>query len=352
MDPIDIELLDRYFAGACTPDEVATVEAWVARHPDNARLLGALRAQFGLSAEVLPKSDANAVWNRIAERMAATPADSSSRTAIPLTLVRRSDKGARVWKQPAYGAWAVAAALIVAVGLGAWWKLAPKHRMVVQAPQEREYRTARGQRAMVRLSDGSEVHLNAESRLVIPAAFGSASREVNLEGEAFFNVVHDSTRAFIVRTPQGLARDVGTKFNVRAYPNDRVKQLQVVVAEGVVAIGDTARRDSVVLRAAEAGRVSESGELRVEHGVDVRARIGWMEGRLEFKNARLGEVLPALSRWYDAEVRVADGDPELEEFAITVSLTGDRFDDAIDVVARTVGARVVKRDSVFVLVKK
>jgi transmembrane sensor len=135
-------------------------------------------------------------------------------------------------------------------------------------------------------------------------------RDVYLDGEAFFDVVHDEARPFAGYAGGGVARDVGTKFNVRAYPEThgvevvvmqgsvslhRVPQAGIVPVTGVEAttVSDV---DSVLLAAADFGRVSVTGRVTTRHGVDVAARLAWLDGRLVFKDTPLRDALADLSR--------------------------------------------------------
>lgn len=337
-EPIDLRLLARYFDGTAIAEEKAQVVAWIGDDPHRRAAIAELNAAWASDARRLEaRYDPDAAWTKVSSQLGiARPA--------------RISRPTRVWHAPVVGAWA--AALIVAAVLGGWWLIASRHAQpTTQVAAARVYQTARAQRAVVRLSDGSEVTLNADSRLRVPGDFAPGKkRELYLEGEGYFNVVHDSAAPFTVRTSRGVARDLGTKFSVRAYADDATKQLEVVVAEGAVSIAAAAQNDSLVLRASEAGSVTETGELRAEHNVDVRARLGWTEGRLEFKNIALREVIPVLARWYDVEILI--GDSLLADYPVTATLTGERFGDAIEAIARVVDARVVRRGSSTILVRK
>src|SRR5213080_3916464 len=98
----------------------------------------------------------------------------------------------------------------------AWW-LGRDARSVAQAPAMREYATPRGRRAVLRLLDGTEITLNADSKLRAPVTFAARQRDVYLEGEAYFSVVHNAARPFVVHTGSGAIRDIGTRFGVHAY---------------------------------------------------------------------------------------------------------------------------------------
>src|SRR5206468_9531820 len=95
-----------------------------------------------------------------------------------------------------------------------------------------------------------------------PAQFGQV-RDVYLDGEAFFEVAHDARRPFAVHTARAVARDLGTRFNVRAYRD--AADVVVAVAEGAVALKSSQRlaADSVVLRQADVGRARPDGRLSV-----------------------------------------------------------------------------------------
>src|SRR5207302_6325296 len=97
---------------------------------------------------------------------------------------------------------------------GAAWWLGRDARSVAQAPAMREYATPRGRRAVLRLLDGTEITLNADSKLRAPVTFAARQRDVYLEGVAYFSVVHDAARLFIVHIAVGVVRVNGTSFGV------------------------------------------------------------------------------------------------------------------------------------------
>ncbi len=91
-----------------------------------------------------------------------------------------------------------------------------------------------GSRAVVQLSDGSEVHLNFGSKLKYPQFFAGETREVILEGEGFFNVAHNPEKPFIVKTKQINIKALGTAFNVMAYRND--DEIETTLVNGKVVL--------------------------------------------------------------------------------------------------------------------
>ncbi|MGH7717880.1 MAG: FecR family protein, partial [Gemmatimonadaceae bacterium] len=212
-----------------------------------------------------------------------------------------------------------------------------------------EYRTLRGQRLALRLTDGTQVTLAPGSVLRRSSDYGERERRLELEGEAYFVVTHDSARPFTVHTRRLVARDLGTRFNVRAYPDEGATD--VVVAEGKVAVegprgarrSDTTQagpasaelpgRRIAMLTAGQLGRMDASGEITLRSGVDLERRLAWTEGRLVFNDTPLGEVERQLERWYDIEVRLAT--TNLRPLRVTGAFDDEPLTQVLEAVARS-----------------
>jgi transmembrane sensor len=220
----------------------------------------------------------------------------------------------------------------------------------------REYVTPRGQRATFQLSDGTRLVLAAESRLRVPADYGRQIREVHLEGEALFDVVHDTGRPFRVRARDAVAEDIGTRFDMRAYPEDR--RVAVAVAEGAVALGraDTSGPDTpstggppqgVILRRGEVGTLDSDGRVTTDTGAVVATYLAWVEGRLQFVETPLPEVVQTVGRWYDLDVRIEGR--ALAARTLTAEFGAQPADELLGALGLAVGARVVRSGRVATL---
>lgn len=149
------------------------------------------------------------------------------------------------------------------------------------------------------LSDGSRVHLNAMSSLRFPVRFMRERREVELTGEAYFEVEKDN-RLFVVTTGETSTEVLGTKFNVSAYPED--EEVKTTLIRGSVRFTAKVRGKSFLLKPSEQVSFNKlSGEAKVEE-VDVADFIAWKEGLFRFKDWRLEEIMEQLARWYDMKV--------------------------------------------------
>ena len=206
----------------------------------------------------------------------------------------------------------------------------------------REYATARGQRAEVSLRDGSRVLLSVDTRLRVARDYGVRDRVVDLEGEAYFVVRHDARRPLIVRTPHGIAEDLGTEFGVRAYR--REGDLQVIVRAGSVAMrrSDDSGPALMTLGPGDRGVVDARGRVTLTSEVPLDSYLSWTSGRLVFDDVPLGTVIPQLERWYDLDIQLSDS--SLGNERITIVLTTESPDEALSAVARVLNLRVVRAE--------
>lgn len=162
----------------------------------------------------------------------------------------------------------------------------------------------RGGEFSLTLSDGTEVYMNADSKLRFPTKFGRNERVVELEGEAYFQVARNEKSPFIVKVASMAIEVLGTEFNVSAYPEDPV--IQTTLVRGSVEVSSEKSGECVILHPGEQLVLNrENSSLNVST-VDVSYVMAWKEGRLRFKEKPLSEVMKIISRWYDVEVVYED----------------------------------------------
>lgn len=171
-------------------------------------------------------------------------------------------------------------------------------------PQE-EYnilRTERGGEWNVVLSDGTRVYLNASSMLKYPVSFTGDSREVILEGEAYFEVTPHPEKPFIVRTSEMDIRVRGTSFNVNAYSAQKTARTTLVDGKIEVECHGSAH---IVLPGQQIVFEKETKSVTVAD-VDTELYTSWKNGFYKFNDTRLEDILTMLSLRYDVEVIYAD----------------------------------------------
>jgi ferric-dicitrate binding protein FerR (iron transport regulator) len=204
-----------------------------------------------------------------------------------------------------------------------------------------EMRTGVGEQRTIDLADGSQVVLGAASTLRLAEGFGASTREVYLEGQAFLRVRHDSARPFVVNAGGTRAIDLGTAFEVRAYPNEGVR---VAVTEGVVEVRrDAGVQDSAVLQPGDIAELPPTGATVVKRQQNVERLLGWTRGELVFDDTPLSDVARELERWFDVQVRIDD--PTLRTVPWSVSLPiSESLDTILQLVETTLQSRGVRAE--------
>lgn len=159
-----------------------------------------------------------------------------------------------------------------------------------------------GKTFKVQLSDGSLVHLNAGSQLKYPEHFTESERKVYLQGEAYFEVTSNKEKPFIVQTSDTDIQVLGTKFNVSAYPDEKL--VATVLVEGSVKVSEkeTNRSTNVILTPGQLALWNKSAKKMNVTNVDVEDFTSWIEGKLVFESKTFEEMLRVLQRKYNVTI--------------------------------------------------
>lgn len=216
--------------------------------------------------------------------------------------------------------------ILVAAGLGLY--------LSRFSPVEIKYTTtttARGEQKTVSLPDGSVVRLNAESSITFPEQFTSSdARNIQLNGEAFFEVAREEEKPFVIRSGDLVTTVLGTSFNIRAYPGDEM--IAVTVATGKVRIeaADDERQEkrSQLLVPGEQGLYDKlSANLGKSH-VKLEKYLAWKDGTILLEGASLEEATDILGRWYDAEFVFKN--PGLKTCTIDGKFRNDQLENILE----------------------
>lgn len=157
------------------------------------------------------------------------------------------------------------------------------------------FETPRGEKSIVKLPDGTEVWLNANSRLVYNS-FSSTYRQVELEGEAFFKVVHNENAPFVVRTNECDIKVLGTTFNVMAY--DEFGRKEITLLDGRVNV--LIDGDVQILNPGQA-LILKNNQTQISE-VNASQSSAWVDNKFNFKDIPLSELMKRLENWYDVDI--------------------------------------------------
>lgn len=343
-DDLDFTLLDRFLAGECSPAEADLVRQQLrGTMPDSHYLLALRNAIQVPTALAAPRDDADALWARLA-RDTVDVERNTERVAPPVRLESMlpvEPSRLRLFR----ASWLRAAAVLALVVGGTVFALKEKeaapavHHAAIPNGAAREYVAARGERIEFRLPDGTRVLLAPESKLEVPADFSATDRLVALVGQAYFDVKHDDAKPFRVRAGHAVAHDLGTRFDVRAYPGDSA--VRVIVTEGQVSLAANAPGAvGPVLGRGEMGQIDAGGTITTRR-IDPADAIAWTRGELVFDDVSLHEAVQDLARWYRLDIQVVG--MALREKRLTLALRAESASEAIAAVALLVGARYERR---------
>jgi ferric-dicitrate binding protein FerR (iron transport regulator) len=164
-----------------------------------------------------------------------------------------------------------------------------------------ELTTPAGQRVMVKLHDGSTVWLNARSTLRYPTFFAGGERKVELDGEAFFEVAHNTEQPFVVSTEKLNIKALGTQFNVSAYKEQN--EFNTSLMEGSVKIYNKENESNALfLNPNEYAKLE--GNRLIKRTFDNLNFLLWKDGIYAFDNVEFTDIMHKMEWFYDVKVNV------------------------------------------------
>lgn len=180
-------------------------------------------------------------------------------------------------------------------------------------PQWYTLSTGAGMRSQFELPDGTHVYLNSNTTLRFPIAFSENRRDVELNGEAYFDVAENKEKPFLVNTGKIMIEVTGTEFKASNYAEEKLTE--IVLVEGSVNLCQcNAEGERSVIQALKPGEMATLAEadnkLFVEE-VDVEKYIAWKDGILMLEDDSMEEVVRRLSRWFNVDIKLTG--KELDE---------------------------------------
>lgn len=318
-------LAEKYFAGDITEAEISELAGWIR---NNAQLAGWWKKEFEKSAADITPALRDKMFARI-------------KTEVLKETVKRTPGKALV---PAWTRWAAMICIPICIAFFTYNILSISNADKARSPFI--VKADKGDKATVVLPDGTDVILNSASQLSYLSDFGTNERRVQLEGEGYFKVTHDTRRTFIVQVGELEVKVMGTVFNVCAYSNDQ--NVAVVLLEGKVGIHTPST--STTLSPGEKINYNKSTRKLSTEKVYPDDYVSWTKGNLYFQNESLENIMKALSRVYDVTIRIDS--PRIAEERFTGTIPGGGIQNALDIIMLTSPFRYEVEDSVIILKEK
>jgi transmembrane sensor len=320
------KIVEKFFTNQATPGETRKVLEWFETPEGQQYLRERLDVDEDLMTrtelrELVPDLDSEQVYSSIRQRI---------RISERATFKKRVD-----WLGPLVK---VAAAILVVLSASLFYMLHQPGQEEAALQEPIHFQTEEKQHREVALGDGTIVRLNSNSEMTISSDFMKGAREITLSGEAYFDVVHDPERPFIIHANQSSIEVLGTVFNVRSIKG--MDNVQVAVVDGKVAFKSTngsseAEQLSVILSKGQYGYMDVTERTVQVDDLAVENYLAWKNGRFIFDGLTLSQVCMQLNRIYNSECSF-DSD-EIRNLQITSNFTDDSLDKALEVIALSLG---------------
>ncbi len=263
---MDKELLKRFFEGQATTDEEMRVREWMDASEENRRAYFRERKMYDMTLLLTDEAEI---------KSAPKPAKKNVRFFIKFIEI--------------------AAVAVVTLVITLFYKNREEQNYWLTA---QKISAPAGQRVQLELSDGTQVWLNARTKIEYPAAFVGKDRRVKLDGEAYFQVAKNASKPFIVQTSKGDVEVLGTKFNVESYSDDNT--FTTALMEGAVKV--TAGGYQCNLKPNQMAYLKD-GKIRVAPIEDYNP-YRWREGIISFKNETFPDIIHEFEKYYGVEFRI------------------------------------------------
>jgi transmembrane sensor len=241
----------------------------------------------------------------------------------------------------------IAAILIIPLAIGSilMLYLSQQRRLTTSEVIYNEVHAAFGTRSAIILADSSLVWLNAGSSLKYPDRFNTETRQVFLEGEAYFEVRSDPSHPFIVNTPEIKVTATGTKFNIFDYDSESLAEVTLVT--GKVNVKGNEISDSQLNLDLKHGQHFEYNRQTGEKNIieeDTYKYIAWKDGKLIFRNDPLGEVLDKISLLFNVDIELQG--ESLKTFSYRATFEEETLDEILKLLklSSPIDYRELKRD--------
>lgn len=244
----------------------------------------------------------------------------------------------------------IAAAILIVAGISFFYKnMNPKETILLDKEFVSHFNAKDGERKKITLPDGSVVLLNSRSTLILHEDFNQQNREVELVGEAFFDVTNNKEKPFVVHTSDFDINVLGTSFNVKAYPEDATSE--AVLIKGLIVMETKANEGSsitmkpsqkITLYKAKAF-VHVSGQKVIKNTPQIQeiainqytqnednsiVEMAWTQNRLEMADQSFGELKNVLERWYNVQIQL--NDKEVEDYRFTATFGNESIKEVLN----------------------
>lgn len=287
-DATYIDLIAKYLSGNLEPVEKQELMAWVEASEANRAYFDEMIQLWGISEQYEEEpfeADLSSAWQSLNQKLPKEEA-----------VIEKTGKviALKVWLR-------VAAAIVLLLSVGYWWYGFGDQENVGQLVL---VQTLEGENKQINLPDGSQIWLNENTTLSYQDKF--ETREVKLDGEAFFQVDRQEENPFTILSGEATTTVLGTSFNVRAYSNEEVVEVTVETGKVELKKNNTKADEAIYLEKGNSGVYDKASQKVKPVAEEIVNADAWKTKTLEFPNQDLNQVITTLERYYDLDINVND----------------------------------------------
>ena len=316
------DLLGKYLAGEASREEQQEVMKWINTNEANRRYFDQMYMIFerARTVKAMHDFDADAAWVKMKNNLKKSPAKTV------------------VFPAPNKSLWYLKVAASVAVVLMTGYAIL----RWAESPHESVALKSGSKVLQDTLPDGSVAFLNKKS--TVNYSYSKGKRRVEVSGEVYFDVRHEEQKPFIIHTGNVIIEDIGTTFNVQAYPDSTT--VEVFVESGEVAFY-TEENAGLHLTKGERGIYDKRSQSFVKRVASDTNILAYKTRIFNFYNADLGTIVADLNAVYETKIRLAH--PELESCRLNVSFKGEPIEVIADIISETLSLEVTKTEREIIL---
>lgn len=318
------------FSGEATQDELKELEKLLIENPELANKISQVELLWLSQKESsIPAIDES--FNRHLQRLSnhfAMPAmqyDSNEESERVVVPVKKSFKKIALWTVSIAASIAGIIFLVRNINVNADKDQTLTANSITTKP---------GSKSKINLPDGTVVWLNADSKITYDENYGLSLREVQLTGEAYFEVVKDKHRPFIIHAKSMNIKVLGTIFNVRAYPDEKTSETSLI--QGSVEVTLNGNPDKkIILKPSEKLVIKDTYAKLPERQKDIvidetplltltqmhtikgdsnAIETAWIKNKLAFEGETLEDIVKIIQRWYDVKINITDDRLKAEKY--------------------------------------
>ena len=318
-------LISLKLSGEALAEDLAELEAYLQDHPEKRMQAEKIEAIWLISSKTSPSRKEisfNKHMQRLSNHLSEPVLQYESTDANDLDTDEKK-RTPSIYKKLGWIT-GIAASLLIACFV----VYSPGNMKAGDSKAQNTISTKRGSKSKIQLPDGTEVWLNADSKITYNENFQGDIREVQLAGEAFFDVVKDENRPFIIHTEVIDIKVLGTAFNVRSYANEKNTETSLIRGSVEISLRSSPDKkftlkpnDKLIVRNEEVKAVAEKtatekkesnpilltwDKINYEKGDSSAKEILWVKNKLSFDGEPMEEIALKIERWYDVKVNIDD----------------------------------------------